>query len=59
MSDQRVCPACGLLFDGPGVTEAGETYCCAECSRGLPCTNPHHDHRTETQVPEATGTARH
>jgi hypothetical protein len=47
MTDEQLCPACKLPFDWPGVTEAGETYCCAECARGLPCSCAQHDHRTE------------
>jgi hypothetical protein len=60
MTDEKVCPACEMPFDWPGVTEAGEEYCCAECARGLPCSCPQHDHRTETTAGKAgtTGTAR-
>lgn len=50
MSEEKICPACHLPFHWPGVTETGREYCCAECARGLPCSCPQHDHRTETDV---------
>jgi len=44
----KLCPACGMPFDWPGVAEDGEEDCCSECAAGLPCTCPQHDHRSDT-----------
>jgi hypothetical protein len=57
MANQKVCPECEMPFAWPGVTEAGQEFCCAECARGLPCSCPQHDHRTETAVHEVGGRA--
>ena len=45
---ERLCPACTMPFDWPGVTEDDEEYCCAECAHGLPCTCPQHEHASES-----------
>jgi hypothetical protein len=41
---EKICPACEMPFDWPGVTERGEEFCCEECANGLPCTCPQHEH---------------
>ena len=51
MSEKKLCPACGMPFDWPGINEDDVEYCCAECAHGLPCTCPQHDHRS----PAASG----
>jgi hypothetical protein len=55
MTDRQMCPACAMDFDWPGVTENGQTYCCAECARGMPCSCPQHDHRAEPLEREPAG----
>jgi hypothetical protein len=57
MTEQKVCPACEMAFDWPGVIEAGQEFCCAECARGLPCSCLQHDHRTPTTTGEIGGRA--
>ena len=54
METERICPRCALPFDWPGVQEANIEYCCAECARGLPCSCPEHDHRTQTELGSET-----
>lgn len=44
---EKLCPACNMPFDWPGIAEGGEEYCCEECASGLPCSCPQHDHRSE------------
>lgn len=45
---EKLCPACKMPFDWPGVDVERQEYCCAECSAGFPCSCPQHDHRSES-----------
>lgn len=38
MTVHTICDNCGMEYVGPGVTVAGNIYCCAGCARGGPCT---------------------
>ena len=51
--EEKLCPACNMPFEWPGYTQAGEEFCCEECARGLPCTCPQHDHRSENHMETA------
>lgn len=35
---QTFCDTCGMEYDWPGVTMAGQVFCCAGCAAGGPCT---------------------
>jgi hypothetical protein len=48
MPETKLCPACEMPFDWPGVSEDSEEFCCEDCARNLPCTCPQHDHRSES-----------
>jgi hypothetical protein len=41
----KLCGACMMEFDWPGVVVQGYEYCCEACSRGEECTceQYHHD----------------
>ncbi len=58
MAEMRICPRCRMEFDWPGVAEAGEEFCCAECARGEPCSCVQHDHRSESAAVETMSGSR-
>jgi len=41
-NDERVCEACGLLYDWDPVIADGSHFCCDACARGQECTCPEH-----------------
>jgi hypothetical protein len=55
MADARVCDACGMEFDWPGVEAKGYEYCCEPCSRGENCVCSQHDHQYAVVEPGETG----
>jgi hypothetical protein len=51
MAAMRLCDACGMEFDWPGVQVKGYDYCCEACARGERCTCEQHHHQYEAEQP--------
>jgi hypothetical protein len=46
--ETKMCEACAMEFDWPGVEVQGYEYCCEACSVGEECTCPQHHHDYES-----------
>jgi len=45
---EKICGACEMEYDWPGVRAGDEEYCCEACARGEPCTCSLHEHEHQT-----------